>query len=901
MESMTGNLVRSRFLDYFAARGHQKVHSSSLVPANDPTLLFTNAGMNQFKDVFLGQEKRGYQRATSAQKCVRAGGKHNDLENVGFTNRHHTFFEMLGNFSFGDYFKEEAIAYAWELVTDPQGYGIEPVRLYATTFRDDEPAYDLWRKKIGLPANRVFRLGEKDNFWAMGETGPCGPCSELHVDLGPEANEAGHRDCTFPCECGRYVEIWNLVFMQFDRDANGRLTPLPQPSIDTGAGVERLAAVLQGKRSNFETDLFQPLIAAAGKLAGTRYGDSAAGDVSLRIIADHGRAATFLIGDGVLPANEGRGYVLRKILRRAIRHGKLLNIQPAFLFRLAEVVTTEMAGAYPELRPQLARTVEVIRGEEERFTHTLELALKELDRTPLELTGGGRATLAEARQSPAAGAAAQAPLLAGASMFKLYDTYGLPLDLLQEIAREHRFELDLAGFEAEMEAQRKRARASWKGGGKAAAPPVYQELLAQGKTRFTGYESLYERHARLLALVREGEKIEELAPGQRAEAVLDTTPFYASSGGQIGDRGIWINAEGAAAEVVDTYAPIAGLIAHKIVARQALRPGDVFEAAVDEPRRSATRRNHTATHLLHAALRQVLGPHVKQAGSVVEPDRLRFDFTHYTSLSQAELEEVERLVNEEILKNEAVKTEILPLEQALSTGATALFGEKYQDKVRVVTVPGFSKELCGGTHCRQTGDIGLCRIASEGGIAAGVRRLEAITGLRAWRQYRQADERLHRLCELLRSTEPELIATVERLLSEQQQRQRELEEARLKTAQEQGRSQLSERQRQVKDVQVLAVRMDRLDRPQLRQMLDELRRKLGSGVVALGSAQDGKTALLVGVTADLTERLPAGKLIRRLPGISGGGRPDLAEAGGREPEKLDALLEAVYQAVEESL
>ncbi len=893
---MTGNQARSRFLDYFADRGHQKVHSSSLVPANDPTLLFTNAGMNQFKDVFLGLEKRNYRRATTAQKCVRAGGKHNDLENVGFTNRHHTFFEMLGNFSFGDYFKQEAIAFAWELVTSPSGYGIEPRRLYATVFRDDDLAYELWRNQIGLPSEKVFRLGEKDNFWAMGDTGPCGPCSELHVDLGPRASEAGHADCNFPCECGRYVEIWNLVFMQFERDAAGKLAPLPQPSIDTGAGLERLAAVVQDKISNFETDLFQPIIAAAGKLAGVRYGAAPAGDISLRIIADHSRAATFLIGDGVLPANEGRGYVLRKILRRAIRHGKMLDIAETFLYRLAEVVTDEMETAYPELRSQLARTQEVIRGEEERFTHTLSLALKELDRIPLRWADGSEDLPLSHSQSHIGAAT-----LTGARMFKLYDTYGLPLDLLQEIARERGFELDLAGFEAEMEAQRKRARASWKGGAKAAAAPVYQELAAAGRTRFSGYESLYERQTTLLALVRDGKKIEAIEPGESAEAALDLTPFYASSGGQIGDRGVLVNAEGTAAEVTDTYAPVAGLIIHKIIARQRLEPGMQLEAAVDEARRWATRRNHTATHLLHAALRRVLGPHVKQAGSIVEPDRLRFDFTHFTSLSPAELEEIERLVNEEILKNDPVETQILPLEEALNTGAMALFGEKYQEQVRVVTVPGFSKELCGGTHCRATGDIGLCRIISEGGISAGVRRIEAITGLRAWREYREAGERLHRLSELLRASEPELTQTVERMLEEQRRRQRELDEERLKSAQEQGRNQWGERQRLVKDVKVLAVRVDRLERSQLRQMMDELRRKLGSGVVALGSAQDGKTALLVGVTADLAERLPAGKLIRKLPGISGGGRADLAEAGGREPEKLDSVLDAIYQAVEDSL
>ena len=897
---MTGSEVRRRFLDFFHARGHKIVPSSSLVPAHDPTLLFTNAGMNQFKDVFLGLEKRDYARATTAQKCVRAGGKHNDLDQVGFTNRHHTFFEMLGNFSFGDYFKDEAIAYAWELVTSPAGYGLDPARLYATVFREDDQAYGIWRERIRLAESRVFRLDEKDNFWAMGETGPCGPCSEIHFDLGPAASEAGHADCRFPCDCGRYVEIWNLVFMQFERDGSGKMTPLPRPSIDTGAGLERLAAVLQGKLSNFETDLFQPLIAQIGDWAGTSYGASERGDVSLRIVADHGRAVTFLVHDGVMPANDGRGYVLRKILRRGIRHGKILGIEGPFLCRLPELVAAEMRDAYPELAASAPRVSAIVRAEEERFARTLALALKELDKSPLTLPGGGTVDLAAAtaatqtmREHQQGG---QKPILAGERMFKLYDTFGLPLDLLHEIAAERGFALDEAGFHQEMEAQRKRARASWKGGEKASASPLWQELRATAATRFDGYETTFSRDCEIRALIRDGRRVEALAAGEEGEGVLNHTPFYAASGGQVGDRGQWIGPEGEIAEVLDTYAPVAGLIVHRLHARQPLRVGQRVEAAVDAERRDATRRNHTATHLLHAALRQVLGPHVKQAGSVVEPGRLRFDFSHYAPLAADEVEEVERLVNEEILKNVEVTTEILPLEQALESGAMALFGEKYQDRVRVVGVPGFSKELCGGTHTRRTGDIGLFHIAEEGSIAAGVRRIEALTGEGAWRQAREAEERVRQLARLLRAGEPELVATVERLLEQQRKLQRDLDALKLRAAQ-QGGGGGARRTREVAGIRVMTTRADALDRPQLRNLMDELRRQLGSGVVALGSAQDGKVAVLVAVTADLTSRLSAGRIIQALPGISGGGRADLAEAGGKDPAALDSLLEQVPDAI----
>ncbi len=870
---LTGAEIRRRFLDFFQVRDHRVVPSSPLVPQGDPTLLFTNAGMNQFKNVFLGLEKRDYVRAASVQKCVRAGGKHNDLENVGFTQRHHTFFEMLGNFSFGDYFKDEAIPLAWELLT--QGFELPRERLYATVYEDDDQAEGIWRNSVGLPVERVFRLGATENFWAMGETGPCGPCSELHYDQGPEASERGHRDCRFPCDCGRYVEIWNLVFMQFERDASGTMTPLPRPSIDTGAGLERLAAVLQGKRGNYDTDLFQPLIQAAAARAGVRYGAAERSDIALRILADHARAATFLIHDGVLPANEGRGYVLRKIVRRALRHGRTIGLESAFLYELAGTVANVMAPAYPELEASRERVAAALRAEEERFAQTLALALGELERV-LEV---------------------QPERLDGAAAFRLYDTFGLPLDLLREIAHERAFTLDEVGFEAALEQQRQRARSSWKGGGQASAGGVYQELAAAARTRFEGYEATDSPDSTLRALLRAGEPVDAAAPGDELEAVLDHTPFYAASGGQIGDRGVFTTSRGLAADVLDTYAPVEGLSVHRIRARQPLRTGEHVEATVDVTRRNSTRRNHTATHLLHAALRQVLGAHVKQAGSVVEPARLRFDFSHIAPITEAQLEQIERLVNHEILENAPVETRIMVLEEALATGAMALFGEKYREQVRVVSVPGFSQELCGGTHVRRTGDIGLFKILYETSVAAGVRRIEAVTGEGAYERLQTASQRLHHLAALLHAPEVDLLASAERLLD--QVKQAQADNQRLKLHAEQGLSGSSARQqREVQGIQVVTSRVDALERSQMRTLADELRHKLGSGVVAVGGAHDGKLALIIAVTPDLTPRLSASAILKGLEGVKGGGRPELAEAGGPDPSQLDRLLDQVFHAVE---
>ena len=868
---MTGHQIRQRFLDFFAERGHRVVRSSSLVPGNDPTLLFTNAGMNQFKDVFLGLEKRDYRRACSSQKCVRAGGKHNDLENVGYTRRHHTFFEMLGNFSFGDYFKADAIAYAWDLVT--RDYGLPKERLYVTIFREDDEAEELWQKVAGVSRDRIFRLDEKDNFWQMGETGPCGPCSEIHYDLGPEAAEPGREQEEFPLDGGgRYVEIWNLVFMQFDRAADGKLTPLPRPSIDTGLGLERLAAVLQGKLSNYESDLLAPIVDRAAELLKVTPGETAAGDAALRIAADHARAAAFLINDGVLPANDGRGYVLRKIMRRAMRHARRAGAQEPFLYQLTGFVAELMRAAYPELMESVQRVARVVKDEEHRYANTFLLAERVFHDEARAAAGG---------------------VLPGAATFKLYDTYGLALDEQEEMAREYGLRIDSDGFAREMEAQRTRARASWKGAERAQIDPAYQRLAEAGKTEFLGYAQL-EAEARVLAVLKDG-----------AEIVLDRTPFYAETGGQVGDRGKLYSAHGgeALAEVLDTYYAVPGLIVHNTRQLGPIAEGDLLRAAVDPAGRRATMRNHTATHLLHAALRTVLGKHVKQAGSVVEPARLRFDFTHYAALDEDELAEVERLINQHILANTGVRTNVMELESALATGAMALFGEKYGDRVRVVSIPDFSVELCGGTHVGRTGDIGACKVVSEGSISAGVRRIEAITGEGTLQRFQEAAATLQRISQLLKTSEAELSDQVDRLIAQNKQLEKQCDQLRERMA----RSQLKELEgqaRTLKGVKVLAGRVESLDRAQMRAIADSLRNKWKTCVVVLASADDGSIAIVSAVTKDLTARVHAGKLagaVAQAVGGKGGGRADMAEAGGKDPSALPAALESVYTSVESML
>ncbi|MEO8096878.1 MAG: alanine--tRNA ligase [Acidobacteriota bacterium] len=853
---MTGSQIRQKFLDYFAERGHRVVRSSSLVPANDPTLLFTNAGMNQFKDVFLGEEKRDYVRAASSQKCVRAGGKHNDLDNVGYTRRHHTFFEMLGNFSFGDYFKTDAIAFAWELLT--KEYGLPKDKLYVTVFREDDEAEELWQKVAGVSKDRIFRLDEKDNFWQMGDTGPCGPCSEIHFDLGPAGADPGREQEQFPLDGGgRFVEIWNLVFMQFDRDSSGKMTPLPKPSIDTGMGLERIAAVMQGKLTNYETDLIRPIVDRAGELLRKTYGDEARTDTVLRINADHARSTAFLIHDGVVPSNEGRGYVLRKIMRRAMRNARMLGTSDPYLYQLTGFVAELMADAYPEMLESVQRVARVVKDEEHRYATTFQVAEKFFQDEAKSAVGG---------------------VLPGPAAFKLYDTYGLALDEQEEMAREAGLTIDRDGFATEMDKQRTRARASWKGADKTQVNPVYQALP---RTEFVGRDTL-ESPATVTAVLE-------------GEIALDRTPFYAEAGGQVGDTGVLVSqSTGDTLAVVEsTYSAAPGKSVHRVKLLAPVKQGDTVLARVDPGSRHATMRNHTGTHLLHAALRTVLGTHVKQAGSVVEPSRLRFDFSHYTAMDSDELAEVERLMNEEILANREVVTNVMDLDQALQTGAMALFGEKYGDQVRVVQIDSFSKELCGGTHVSRTGDIGICKIVYEGSISAGVRRIEAITGAGALKRFQDAQAQLSRVAGVVKASESDLLEHVEKLMSRERQLEQELQQLKTRMAQAQA-GELSSHARETKGFKVLVRRVEGVDKAQLRTMADGLRNQFGEGVVILGTSTG---EVVAGVTKGLTAKIQADKLIRSA-GAKGGGRPDMAE--GRVQD-LDAFLAAVDQMVEESL
>ncbi len=933
MKKLSGSETRRMFLDYFVQHGHREVHSSSLVPANDPTLLFTNAGMNQFKDVFLGLEKRDYNRATTSQKCVRAGGKHNDLENVGFTNRHHTFFEMLGNFSFGDYFKKGAIEFAWELITSPQWYGIPKDRLFATIFKGeggvprDAEAHQLWMD-VGVPKDRIYEFGMKDNFWQMGDTGPCGPCSELHYDMGPVASSEGHTDCKFGCECGRYVEIWNLVFMQFDRDASGTLTPLPKPSIDTGAGLERITAVLQGVVSNYETDLFTPLIKRAAELTGTSLEKeldkekSSKSAASLRVIADHARASTFLISDGVLPGNEGRSYVLRKIMRRAIRHGRLLGQNKPFLYQMVYAVRDQMKEAYPELIESAERVAKVVHAEETRFAHTLKEGLARFEtlvRNAQDVISSWSDEQVRNFIQPTLGRPAtqedidefrhRSQILMGEDAFRLYDTFGLPLDFMADACRDSDIFFDQAGFDKALAEQRARAQASWKAVAKQTASPVFSQLPPSA---FEGYRQTESENCEVLAIIdpQTGQGVQALKAGQEAEIVLDHTPFYAEAGGQVGDVG-WFydeNHNTVVAEVSGCYYPVQGVRAHKVIARQPIRVGDRVDAVVDTETRFQTMRHHTGTHLLHAALREVLGKHVKQAGSLVDPGHLRFDFSHFAAVEDEELQDIEDLANKEILRNEGVQViENVPLETAINElGAMALFGEKYGDNVRVIKIGDFSTELCGGTHTKATGEIGLLKILKESSVSSGVRRIEAVTGESSLRHFR-ADHELEGVARtLVRPSEEEgsLATALRRELSAREDEikrlKKELDQARMKSAAAATAS-IEDKIKVVKGIKVLAHRVDNLERPQMRTLVDNLRNKLGSGVVVLGSVADGRVALIVGVTSDVKDKVPAGKVIGRVAewvGGKGGGRADLAEAGGKNPEALNEALNSSYAVVE---
>jgi alanyl-tRNA synthetase len=903
MKFRSGNDIREAFLRFFESKGHRRVHSSSLVPANDPTLLFTNAGMNQFKDLFLGAERRDYSRATTSQKCVRAGGKHNDLENVGFTRRHHTFFEMLGNFSFGDYFKRDAIAFAWELVTSPEWFGIPKDRLYVTIFegadgvpRDDE-AGGYWIE-AGVPKERIFQYGLKDNFWQMGETGPCGPCSEIFYDMGMEAAEHPGVDKPFGHDDARYVEIWNLVFMQFDRSAvvdpatkatTYTLTPLPKPSIDTGMGLERVAAVLQGKVSNFETDLFTPLIERAAELTNIPYAGKSLAELvanaSLRIISDHARAATFLINDGVLPSNEGRGYVLRKILRRGIRHGRLLGQEKPFLYDMVYAVRDLMEGAYPELKDSAPRIAKVVEAEEKQFDRVLKIGLTRLNE---ELQGS----------------------FTGEKAFHLYETFGLPLDFMVDAARDAGVKFDDEGFEKARAEEQTRARASWKGGSQKSASPAFRELP---KTVFEGYRQINSSNCEVLAIVKDGLGVPAAAAGDEVEIVLDHTSFYGDSGGQVGDTGIFLALDGntTVAEITGCVLPVQGVRAHKAVLKQPLAVGDHVNTAVDGDRRNSIRRNHTGTHLLHAALRQVLGTHVKQAGSAVHPERLRFDFSHFAQVADEELEEIESIVNREVLANAKVETlEDVPIDVAVNEyHAMALFGEKYGDKVRVVKLSdGFSTELCGGTHTSATGEIGLIKIVGEESVSSGVRRLEAISGFGSLHVFREDFAVAQVAAQVAGTPTGSLSDGLRARLAAQEDElkklRRELDEMRMKSASG-GLDEALSHAVEVKGVKLVTLRADALERGQLRTLVDNLKQKLGEGVVVLASAQpEGKVALIAGVTPGLVKRIQAGKLVgavAKLVGGSGGGKPEIAEAGGKDQAQIDAALKAAPELVAELL
>jgi len=878
---LNSNEIRRRFLQFFADRGHAIVKSSSLIPAEDPTLLFVNAGMNQFKDVFLGREQRSYTTATSCQKCVRAGGKHNDLDNVGHTRRHQTFFEMLGNFSFGGYFKKEAIDYAWTLLTREFKLPID--KLWVTIFREDDDAAKSWISGPGVARDRILRLDEKDNFWQMGDTGPCGPCSEIHYDLGPAASELGHTNCAFPCDCGRYVEIWNLVFMQFDRDSEGHLSPLPKPSIDTGMGLERIASVLQGKISNYETDLLRPIIDEACQLFNVEYGGAASSDVSLRIIADHVRAATFLISDGVIPSNEGRGYVLRKIMRRGIRQGTLLGYKEPFLYTLSGYVVEMMKEAYPELIHTREYVARVIKTEEERFAAMVTVGLQRLEQTIHQLVNSGK------------------DVIPGIEIFKLYDTYGFPLDFTKEIADEKSMRLDMDGFEAELEKQRERARQSWRGD-ETAVSPFYEKFVGKGGTPFLGYDAIRST-SRIAGFLVNAMPVDSVGGGQTAEIILDETPFYAESGGQVGDTGTLTSPSGVA-RVLDTYSPVRGVIVHKVQMEFGnLAVNDEIQAQVDEERRLRIAANHTGTHILHAVLRETLGTHVKQAGSLVAPDRLRFDYTHFAPLTDREIEEIEQKINRIVFRNLPVQTEIMEINQAIARGALAFFGEKYQQQVRVVSIPEVSMELCGGTHTRMTGDVGLFKIVGESSIASGIRRIEALTGFGTFVRLEEDENLLQEIAHTLRTPRTELTRAITRLLEQQRHLENELEALKRRTAKSQIGN-LVESPATVKGISVVSRRVEGVDASMLRELAENAGTKIGSGVVVLGLASDGKASLVAVVSQDLQKRLHAGRIIKEvaaLVGGSGGGRPDFAQAGGKNAEKLEEALQAVYNIVAEFL
>ncbi len=888
---MTGNDARKIFLDYFKKQGHHLVRSSSLVPQDDKTLMFVNAGMVQFKRVFTGDEKREYATAVTAQKCVRAGGKHNDLENVGYTARHHTFFEMLGNFSFGNYFKEKAIKFAWDLLTN--GYGFDKDKLWVSVFHEDDEAFNIWRDQEGVPEERIIRLGEKDNFWAMGDTGPCGPCSEIHIDRGIEFG-CDSKDCAVGCDCDRWLELWNLVFMQFEKDEEGRLNPLPKPSIDTGLGLERIISVLQGVPTNYDTDLFIPIMEKVGELSGKKRHESKEVEVAMKVIADHSRATAFLICDGVLPSNEGRGYVLRRIMRRAIRYGRSIGLVKPFMHETVQTVFAIMDEAYPELKESSAFILNVVKNEEEKFLETLDIGMKYLetiiddihdpDAPPFVDTKTGKTIPLPNREIP------------GDVIFKLYDTFGFPVDIIRDHVKEMKIELDLDGFNLAMEEQKARSRSIKKFAGIGEA---YKALTSEGvKTSFEGYGTI-EGKSKILIIVKEDREIEIARPGDRVEIVTGSTVFYAESGGQTGDSGRFEN-ENCIIQIADTMKNPSGLIIHKgVVEKGEAKKGDLFALKVDEKKRQAIAANHSATHILHSALRKVLGDHVKQSGSLVTESRLRFDFTHFSSITREDLLAIENEVNLRIRENHSVETKEMNMDEAVRAGATALFEEKYGDVVRVVSQGKFSSELCGGTHTRRSGDIGLFKILSEGGIASGVRRIEATTGQVALDHIHREEALIESTAGLLKGAKEDVTAKVEALLKDKKNLEKELESLKAKMASKSIEN-LADEVKVINGIKVIAKRVNIENPSQLRDLADKFKTKIGSGVILLGAESDGKALLISVVTDDLTKKFKAGDIVKvaaKIVGGGGGGRPDMAQAGGTKPEHLDKALESVYQVI----
>jgi alanyl-tRNA synthetase len=878
---MTGDEIRKKFLQYFEDRGHTIVSSYSLVPKNDPTLMFTNAGMVQFKDVFLGEEKRAYNSAVSVQKCVRAGGKHNDLEMVGLTSRHHTFFEMLGNFSFGDYFKKEAIQFAWEFLTDV--IGLPRDRLYISVFNDDEEAFNLWVDEVKMPRERIYKLGEKDNFWAMGPTGPCGPCSEIFIDQG-KAVGCGQPSCEVGCDCDRFLEIWNLVFMQYDRDKTGKLTPLPNPCIDTGMGLERLAAVVQGRTTNYDTDLMMSIITEVARITGKEYGKQDEVDVSLRVLTDHARAAVFLVSDGVIPSNEGRGYVLRKIMRRALRHGKLLAQKGPFFHRITSKVVDDFKGTYPNLNGNSEFIQRVVLNEEESFSNTLHYGTQRLEEILEKMHKEKLNTIP------------------GEEIFKLYDTYGFPADLVEETAKDAGLRLDMEGYTRAMNEQKTKAMTSWKGSGEKEVASFYKEFLQSSPpTIFEGYENT-KGQGKVLAILKDHKRMNTASTGDEIEFLTDRTPFYGESGGQTGDSGLATN-ENVQISLDDATKPLPGLIVHKAkIISGTLRTGEALTLEVNRQTRGDIALNHSATHLLQAALKEVLGEHIKQAGSLVASDRLRFDYTHFSPLTDKERIRIESRVNEKIRENIQVETQEMNIDTAIKEGAVALFGEKYGDTVRVVDVPGFSKELCGGTHVDATGNIGLFRITSEGGIASGIRRIEAVTGTTAYNTICAEQGSLTTIRGLLKAPSNEEIIKLKKLLEKNRQLEKEIATLKEKMVSSQESSGLDEVQK-IGDVSVLIKKIEGVDAKTLRIFIDNTKNQLKSGIIVVGSVSEGKVSMAAGVTKDLTNKYHAGNIIKNIAvivGGSGGGRSDMAQAGGSEVDKLDEALKKAEELIRTS-